>query len=164
MNNTQDIKFAKKITIFGMPGSGKTTLGKKLSKDLSLPLHHLDKLLWDKGWKLRDKKAFLKDHNAIIKKKKWIVEGTCISTLKDRYPKSDLVIFLKPPKVLCLYRVVLRALLNKKQPSDKPAECKERVDWEFIKYLWKFNKAAIPLIEQLQKKYPKIKLQTYGLV
>ena len=40
----------KKIMIIGCCGSGKTTLAKKLSNKLNLPLIHLDKLNWRDNW------------------------------------------------------------------------------------------------------------------
>jgi len=36
----------KKILIIGSPGSGKSTLSKKLKEKLKLPLIHLDKIFW----------------------------------------------------------------------------------------------------------------------
>jgi adenylate kinase family enzyme len=129
-----------KITIFGPPGSGKTTLALKLGQSTHLPVFHLDKLLWATGWVLRPREDFLKDHQKLIDQKAWIIEGTCRSTLDMRYPSSDLVIFLNPPRLVCLYRVFKRFLFTRSPMPDKTEGCEERVTWEFIKYLWRFKK------------------------
>lgn len=67
--------FPSKITIFGTPGSGKTTLAIRLGLEFKIPVYYLDKLLCEKGWKLRNKEDFLKDQLAIISKDKWIIDG-----------------------------------------------------------------------------------------
>jgi adenylate kinase family enzyme len=147
-----------KITIFGMPGSGKTTLARVLGNQLELPVHHLDKLLWAKGWVLRDKQEFLRDQLTLIHKDAWIIEGTCIGTLEHRYQNSDLVIFLHPSRIICLFRVLKRFLRRGVLPTDKVEGNKERITWEFIKYLWVFEKRALPKIKRLQALYPHINL------
>jgi adenylate kinase family enzyme len=154
-------KYASKISIFGMPGSGKTTLAKELGVKLNLPVFHLDKLLWNKGWVLRSKQDFLDDHQKILQLNKWIVEGASISTLNTRYPSSNLVIYLNPSRFVCLFRVIKRLFVSKisnHQPSDKPDGCYERITLDFIKYLWGFEKVAIKRIDTLKREYPEIQL------
>jgi adenylate kinase family enzyme len=146
-----------KITIFGTPGSGKTRLAHYLGKQYNLPVHHLDNLLWGKGWILRDKDDFLKDQNSIINTKEWIIEGSAISTLEQRYQHSDLVIFLHPARLICLYRVIKRLLVQKTAPLDKPEGNRERVSWDFIKYLWSFEYKALKKIHVLESLYPHIR-------
>jgi adenylate kinase family enzyme len=99
-------KMPSKITIFGAPGSGKSTLAIKLGQKSGLPVFHLDKFLWDKGWVLRPRKDFIEDQRKLMDQEVWIIEGTSRSTLDTRYPISDLVIFLNPPRYVCLSRVV----------------------------------------------------------
>lgn len=51
----------RKISIVGMPGSGKTTLAKQIQVVLNIPVCHLDNLRWENGWKLHSKKEFMND-------------------------------------------------------------------------------------------------------
>ncbi|MEI7493182.1 MAG: AAA family ATPase [Alphaproteobacteria bacterium] len=143
-----------KITIFGPPGSGKTTLAKKIGQQLELPIFHLDKFLWNKGWVLRPKQDFLADHHKLMNLDTWIIEGTSRATLDDRYPKSDLVIYLNPSRLVCLTRIFKRFILSETQPSDKPNGYPEKISWEFIMYLWAFKKPASQQLEVLKRKYP----------
>jgi adenylate kinase family enzyme len=143
-----------KITIFGPPGSGKTTLAKKIGQQLKLPVFHLDKFLWNEGWVLRPKQDFLADHRKLMNLDTWIIEGTSRATLDTRYPKSDLVIYLNPSRLVCLARIFKRFILSGTQPSDKQNGCPEKISWEFIKYLWAFKKPASQQIKVLKTKYP----------
>jgi adenylate kinase family enzyme len=147
-----------KITIFGSPGSGKMTLAIKLGKSSRLPVFHLDKLLWDKGWVLRPRQDFIKDHQKLIVQNKWIIEGTSPTTLDIRYPISDLVIFLNPPRLVCLFLVFKRFLFTRSQMPDKPEGCEERVTWDLLKYLWCFKNTAVIQVDILKEKYPEIRL------
>ena len=147
-----------KITIFGPPGSGKTTLAKKIGQQLKLPVFHLDKFLWNKGWVLRPKQDFLADHLLLMNLDTWIIEGASRATLDIRYSKTDLVIYLNPSRPVCLIRIFKRFILNRTQPSDKPDGCPEKISWEFIKYLWAFKKPASQQIDILRAKYPDTKL------
>lgn len=147
-----------KISIFGTPGSGKTTLAIKLGKSSGLPVFHLDKLLWDKGWVLRPRQDFIEDHQKLIVQNKWIIEGTSRTTLDIRYPISDVVIFLNPPRLVCLFLVFKRFLFTRSQMPDKPEGCKEKISLDFLKYLWRFKRPALIHIQKLKEKYPEIRL------
>ncbi|MGV8948523.1 MAG: AAA family ATPase [Candidatus Paracaedibacter sp.] len=147
-----------KITIIGSQGSGKTTLAIKLGKSSGLPVFHLDKLLWDKGWVLRPRQDFIEDHQKLITQNKWIIEGTSRTTLDIRYPISDLVIFLNPPRLVCLFLAFKRFFLTRSQMSDKPEGCKEKITLDFLKYLWRFKETAVIQIGKLKEKYPEIRL------
>ena len=49
---------SKKICLFGCPGSGKSTLGKNLSKIMNLQVYHLDNIYWKPNWVNISKEEF----------------------------------------------------------------------------------------------------------
>src|SRR5690242_9150046 len=98
---------AKRIVIIGMPGSGKSTFAMKLGLALDIPVHHLDRHVFeDKKGKKRDRKELLAILEAIAAEEAWIVEGCSISTLETRFPKADLVIYFQFSRLVCIWRIL----------------------------------------------------------
>ena len=59
---------AKKIIITGTTCSGKTTLGRKLSKELSIKQVDLDDLYFLPNWVEKEKYVFINDVDSELKK------------------------------------------------------------------------------------------------
>jgi adenylate kinase family enzyme len=91
-----------RIYILGTIGAGKSTLAKKLSKELGIKHYDMDDLYWTKKFtKKRDKKILLKRVKSITKRKKWIIEGVFLSGTEEAFKKADLLIWLDlEPKFL----------------------------------------------------------------
>ena len=75
--------------------------------------------------------------------------------LDMRYRRADVAIFFCYPKITCLFRAVQRFFHKNPDIHDRAEGCREAVQWDFVKYLWTFEKRFTPLIEQLQRQYPK---------
>src|SRR5277367_5423689 len=89
MKNTHPKKFA----LIGLPGSGKSTFAVKLGKILGIPVHHLDRHMFEPGGKKRDKQAFIEIQKAMLDEKAWVVEGCSFSTFEMRFAKADALIY-----------------------------------------------------------------------
>nr|WP_319391497.1 hypothetical protein [uncultured Cohaesibacter sp.] len=137
----------QRITIIGSSGSGKSTLARTLGTRLNLPVIPIDQIFWKPGWTEPDKAAFLIEMNRIIESEKWIIEGnyTNSANLKGRLARSDLLIFLDPPRWVCIYGILTRLLKTHGQVRiDMAPGCPERFDWHFLKYVWTFPKTQRP--------------------
>jgi adenylate kinase family enzyme len=100
---------AKRIHIFGGPGTGKSYLGRELSKLLKIPYTNLDKLYYSNK-KQRDK-AFQR----VISKKEWIIEGHWYDWVKQGFAKSDKIIFLDMGlcrRDLNLFKKLIKRIFN----------------------------------------------------
>ena len=148
-----------KIAIIGLPGSGKSTFALSLSKKLNLPVFYLDSYMFVQGTNgiKKDKKEFAKIEEALVDQEKWIIEGCSLSTLETRFQKADLVIYLKPSRLTCIFRLFKRALFSKK--ILKGTGCYFGINLRIIKYLWTFEKEKGPSIYNLAKKYPQTKFR-----
>ncbi|SET53063.1 Adenylate kinase [Salinibacillus kushneri] len=145
----------KRIAIIGSSGSGKSTLARTLGEILQMEVFHLDQLFWKPGWVLATKEEQKRIQDKLTSKEKWIFDGTYTSTLDLRLRQADAVIYLDLSRILCTYRVLKRRLQyhNKTRP-DMGEGCKEKIDWEFLKYVWHFPKTKKPVILKYLKEKP----------
>jgi adenylate kinase family enzyme len=125
-------------------------LARQLGRRLDLPVVHLDRLFWAPGWVQPDEAAFRTRVKAAVAGAGWISEGNYDRTTFDlRLPLADTLIFLNPPRALCLYRAVARNWRGGRRP-DLPEGCDERLTLEFLKflrYLWRYDQDSKPRIE-----------------
>ncbi len=129
-----------KISIIGGPGTGKTTLSNALSKKYNLPVTHIDGIHHLSNWEIRDKSERDKIILDIVNKDKWIIDGTYRDTLKTRLEKSDFIIWLDYSTFAQLKGVLKRYFkIHGKERKEIPG-CKERLNFEFIKYVINYNK------------------------
>ncbi|MCB1108928.1 MAG: GNAT family N-acetyltransferase [Chlamydiia bacterium] len=146
-----------KILIFGIPGSGKTQLARKVSRALRLPIFHIDKHFFKKGWLERDHDHFLEDVKSVLKKDNWIIDGNGMRTLEMRYKEATVAIYCKLPRLLCLFRIFYRWLSTLgKAKDDGPEGATNSISWKLIKYLWNFPNKYQEKIEKLNLKYPEV--------
>lgn len=147
-----------RISIVGGSGSGKSTLCSILSKELNLPAVHLDGINFDSNWVEIDKS---KRDNIIADKAledKWIIDGNYTKTLKNRLERADLIIWLDYSTFALLKGVLKRIFngINKERP-EIPG-CKERFDFNFIKYVITYNKKKRYIIVENLEDIPKEKI------
>lgn len=130
-----------RIIVIGCCGSGKTTLSKLLSKMLDLPIVHLDSLYWRDNWQPASNDEFDDWLLAELKKPYWIIDGNNKRTMPLRLKYCDTVIFLDYDRINCLFGVIKRVITNYgKCRSDMGGNCPEKFDFDFLKYVWNFNK------------------------
>lgn len=148
----------KRIAIIGLPGSGKSTFAIALGKILNIPVHHLDKHMFE-GRKKRNKDEFLVVKEALIKEDSWIIEGCSISTLEMRFAAADTIIYLNLPRLTCIWRVCKRMFFSNDHLSE--TGCLNGVNWALIKYIWNFERDKREGIEDLRKRYPEVNFMVF---
>ncbi len=142
----------KKVAVIGSGGSGKSTFSRKLGSMLKLPVHHLDTLYWSPGWIETPKGKWESVVRELADNDQWIIDGNYRSTMDIRLNLADTIIFLNMPTLLCTYRIIKRRFMFKgKKRPDMTEGCEEKLDLEFVKWVWKFNKNERPnIIEKLK--------------
>ena len=129
----------KRIVIFGYSGCGKSTLARQLGEILDIEPTHMDALHWLPNWVESSVEYKTERLKPILEREKWIVDGNYRRVLwKERLDGADTIIFLDFNRFLCLYRVIKRRIMySGRTRPDMGEGCKEKIDFEFIKWvLW----------------------------
>lgn len=136
MNN-----IGKRIIVIGSPGSGKSTFSRKLAIISSIPLIHLDKEFWNSGWVETSREEWIEKQSKLISKDRWIVDGNYGGTMDMRIERADTIISFELNRMVCILSYFKRVItnMNKIRP-DMPEGCPESFDFQFMKYIWNFNK------------------------
>ena len=131
----------ERIIIIGCPGAGKTTLARALKEKLGLPLVHLDQLWWKENWEHVTREEFDSRLAMAVNMDRWIIDGNYSRTIEMRLPRCDTIIYLDFDRWLCLWGMLQRVIRNYgRTRPDMGGNCPERFDWEFVKWIWNFNK------------------------
>ena len=141
-----------RIVIVGSPGSGKSTLAERLANKTGIQLFHLDNYYWRPGWVEVPTEEWLQIHRGLISGDRWIIDGTYLNTIDERLTRADTVISFHSSRWKCIYRILRRSLLNHGKEIQAPG-CPERIDLEFVKYVWDFPKAHQGRLEEAMAKH-----------
>lgn len=147
----------ERIVIIGCGGAGKSTLARTLGEKLGIPVVHLDKLFWNPGWQKKTPEEFDRLLAEELKKDSWIMDGNFNRTMPQRIARCDTVIYLDFSRVTCLMGVLKRIVTTFGTVRPDMGEgCPERVDLEFLKWVWNFNK-------EKRESYYKMLNETQGI-
>ena len=110
-------KQSVKIHIIGGPGSGKTFLAERLSRQFGIPHYDLDDLQWDNqadgyGTK-RDPRERDELLNRILQWDEWIIEGVYYAWCARCFDEADGIFVLSVPRYQYRYRIIRRYVRRK---------------------------------------------------
>jgi len=150
------LKSAERVLVIGCSGSGKSTLAQQLAQRLGLPYISMDReIFWLRGWQSRPRLEAMAKLQDVLARQRWILDGTSPGTLPLRLPRAELVLWLRPPRHVSLYGVISRWWRYRGRQRPEMADgCPEKIDLEFLSYVWNFEKTECPEIEE--------NLATYG--
>ncbi len=105
-----------KIHIIGGPGSGKSFLAEKLSRELGIPHYDLDDIQWanETGY---GKKRDIAERDAlleqILQRDEWIVEGVYYAWCGRCFENADRIYLMTVPRPVYRFRILRRFLRRK---------------------------------------------------
>lgn len=148
----------KRIMLIGSGGAGKSTLARRLGENLHIEVIHLDTLMWRPGWQFVEKVEQIQIQRKLVQKDEWIIDGNYSSTFDIRLDRADTIIFLNYSRYLCLYRALKRMVhyRNKTRP-DMVDGNDERLDVNFLKWIWNYPNKIKPKVMDKLSQLPKEK-------
>jgi adenylate kinase family enzyme len=113
---------------------------------------HLDSLYWRAGWVEPAKDEWKAIVEEVLKRDSWILDGNYSGTLAMRYEACDTVILLDRAPLICLWRVIKRAVkYRQKRRPDMAEGCPERLTGEFLAWIWNYRKRTRPKVVRLME-------------
>ncbi|WJH42342.1 AAA family ATPase [Aliirhizobium terrae] len=153
------LEHSDRVLVIGCSGGGKSTLSQKLCRRLDLPFVSMDRdFYWLPGWVRRDRDEARALIAEAVARDRWIMDGTGVTSFDLRVPRSDLIIWVRMPRWLCLWGVFSRSLrhFGRSRPEMAPG-CRERLaDREFLSFVWNFETKTTPrIIKSIQALSPE---------
>jgi len=100
----------QRVSLVGAPGSGKTTVGRKLAESLGVPFVELDAIFHQPHWTELSRDDFRERVGTAVAAPEWVVDGN-YSVVRDLvWDRADTVVWLDLPRRLVMRRVILRTL------------------------------------------------------
>ena len=148
----------RRIAIVGCCGAGKSTVANFLGSKLDLPIIHLDSYYWQPKWVETAAEEWIKIQQSLIKGDRWIIDGNYINTMDLRLEAADTIIWLNFPRRVCLWRIFQRYFKYRGiVRPDMADDCVERLNWDFLLYVWSFPHNQKQLMLSKIKRYQHYK-------
>ena len=129
----------KKILIIGIVASGKTTLAKRLSKELNIDWYELDCIVHYQTNEGRVKRTPEEQQEVILdvdNEGQWIFEGTHRSSYRFLFELADTILFLDPP----LWKRKIRIFTRFLKQNLGIEKCHYRSDINMLRMMYKWTK------------------------
>ena len=138
---------ADRVLVVGCSGGGKTTLSRAIAAELDLEFLSIDRdVRWLPGWKERPKREQRIRLARLVRRDRWVMDGSGASTFDIRLPRADLVLWVRVPRRVALAGLGRRVMrhFGKVRP-DMASGCPEPLpDRDFLSYIWHFEKEHAP--------------------
>ena len=101
-----------RILVYGVTGSGKTALAKRISATTGIPWHCVDDLTWEPGWVPVPDEEQRRRIEAICLDERWVLDTAYGRWLDVPLARVELIVALDFPRWLSLYRLIRRTVVG----------------------------------------------------
>lgn len=100
----------KRVSLVGVSGAGKSTVGRQLATSLDVPFVELDAIFHLPDWAELSRDEFRERVGAAVAAPGWVIDGN-YSVVRDLvWDRADTVVWLDLPRRLVMRRVILRTI------------------------------------------------------
>ena len=142
----------KRISVIGNAGGGKSTMCRKLSKALNIPLYPIDKIQWKPGWTPASYDEIKTQHDHILAQEQWIIDGWGNwEIIETRFAASDTIIFVDHPLLVHYWWALKRQFACIFVPRvDGPENCPMLpMTLPLLKMIWNIHYHSRPRLLEL---------------
>src|SRR4051812_37065404 len=100
----------RRVSVVGVPGSGKTTLGRELAASLGVPFIELDSIFHQPNWEDLSTDDFRKRVSDASTAEGWVIDGNYQGVRDVVWQGADTVVWLDLPRPLIMRRVIVRTV------------------------------------------------------
>lgn len=115
----------QKILVYGVCGSGKTTLAKKIAEITQLPFHSADDMAWLPGWVMTSPESQRQKIADIMSQDQWVLDTAYGTWLDLVINEAQVVVCLDYPRWFSFWRLVKRTV---SRAIDKKPVCNGNVE------------------------------------
>jgi adenylate kinase family enzyme len=154
-----------RVSVQGVPGSGKSTVGRALAERLDAPYIELDALHHGPNWSEPTAEEFLAVVQPLVEQPRWVIDGRYHGKLGDLViSHADTVVWLDVPLRTWLPRLARRSLLRLVRRERLWNGNRERVrdQFEFFRWAWQKHVADRTFIPEWVGAYPHVRLVRLG--
>ena len=145
-----------KIHTIGGPGSGKTSLAEKLSKEIGIRHYDLDDLQWDNQSDSYGAKRAPEERDRlladVLSQKDWIIEGVYYAWCQQCFADADMIFVLRVPRYRCRYRIIRRFVRRKLCLEQGKKETLKSL-LQLLKWADNYQRVNLPEIRKLLAPY-----------
>lgn len=102
----------ERILVYGVTGSGKSSLAERIAAALHLPCHLVDELTWEPGWVMVDEVEQRRRIGAICAQDRWVLDTAYGKWLELPLARVQLIVALDYSRWLSLGRLVSRTAVR----------------------------------------------------
>ena len=136
-----------RIIVLGSSGSGKSTVARMIGESLDIEVIHLDSYYWQPNWVPTPEDEWAAKVKELLGGDRWVMDGNYPSSLELRLGYADTVIFIDESRWVCLWRCLKRFALHRGETRPDLGEgCPEKIDLDFLKWIWNYPQNVKPKI------------------
>lgn len=101
----------RRISVVGIPGSGKSTIAQELGALLEVPVLELDSIFHQANWTQLPDDEFVRQTAELVRTDGWVIDGNYSAVREDViWPGADTVVWLDLPRRVVMTRLVRRTV------------------------------------------------------